>query len=176
MARRWGAVAAGLAAVIGVRYFDKKLLNEYNQQLYKMGMQRDVLDHMLSLKHSHMKIDMYLKKMGYKKVGIYGLTMLGSHVYEELHSSEYVSRLVGIDRRRIYDNYDMEIFRPEEDFAPLDLIIVTALGDYEKIVSMLSKVFPGRIMSIQQIINECESIYFNEAVCSEKTNRNYCDL
>lgn len=173
--QRWKIIMTGLAAVVGVRYFDKKLFKKQNEQLCRVRMQRDVLDHLLSLKHDQINIDVYLRKMGFKRVGIYGLTMLGSHLYEELSQSEYVSRLVGIDRSEIHDNYNMDIFSPEDDFNPLDLIIVTVSGNYENIVSKLRGVFSGKIMSIQQIINECETIYFDEAY-SEKANRNFCDL
>ncbi|MCM1216988.1 MAG: hypothetical protein NC548_21025 [Lachnospiraceae bacterium] len=176
MFKRWGNIVAGLAAVIGVRYLDKKLLVQRNEQLYKLNVQRDILDHMLTLKQNQLNMDVYLKKMGYRRVGIYGLTMLGSHVYEELHESDYIIRLVGIDRREICDNYDMNIYKPEENFNPLDLIIVTVLNGYEGIASKLGETFSGKIMSIQQIINECETIYFDGTVYNEKETRNPCDL
>lgn len=152
-------IASILLAIVGTRYWDKKILDNRNAQLNLLRMQRDILDHWLTMKERMVSLDFYLKKIDCKKIGIYGLSLLGNHLYEELHHSEYVTKLVGIDQADIYDNFEMELVKPGEPLDDIELVIVTAISDYSAVESLLKTCYAGKIMSIQQVINECEKFY-----------------
>lgn len=145
--------------IAGVRYGDKKVFEKRNRQLALINAQNEVLDHWLTMKERNISILDFLNKNQYTKIGIYGLSMLGNHLYEELYGKKEIKRLIGIDRSNIHDNYNMKIYKPEDNFEDIDLIIVTAVLDFESIVNVLEKKHKVKIMSIQQVINECEKFY-----------------
>ena len=147
--------------VVFVRYFDNKMIQKRNQQLELVRQQREVLDRWLTLKRRKVSIDNYLEQHGYKKVGIYGLSIIGGHLYNELCHSSIVTRLIGIDRAAVREYSDIEVFKPDEDFGDVDVIIVTALGDYENIANKLRTRYSGDIVSMQQVINECGKYYYD---------------
>lgn len=144
-----------LLLVIGVRYFDNKVIQKRTRKMELMLQQRNVLDCWLTLKRRNLSIDKYLEEYGYKKVGIYGLSILGGHLYNELCHSSVVTRLIGIDRTAVNEYSDIEVFKPNEDFGEIDVIIVTALGDYKNVANKLRERYSGKIVSMQQVITEC---------------------
>lgn len=153
-------IIIALLLVIVVRYFDNKVIQKRTQKMELMLQQRNVLDRWLTLKRRNLSIDKYLEQYGYKKVGIYGLSMLGGHLYNELCHSSVVTRLIGIDRAAVNEYPDMEVFKPDEDFGDIDVVIVTALGDYGNIANKLQEKHSGKIVAMQQVINECEKYYY----------------
>lgn len=157
-------VAIGLT-----RYADKKLLEKKQNQIDRLYAQVDVLDRFLTMKEKNVSIDSFLKENDFHSVGIYGLAMIGNHLYEEMKKSNYITKLVGIDRSEINDNFDMEIRKNTDDFSDLDVILVTALSDYNGIKRLLQTNYNGEIKSIQDIVGECEKNYsYSDEVA-------YCD-
>ena len=139
------------------RYLGNKTNQEKNCRNEVNTTYVEILDQWMSLKNKNVSISRLLKEENCKKIAIYGLGMIGNHLYEELIDTEI--DIVGIDQTEIYNNFKMSIYKPDEFPKDIDLIIVTPLK-YETIYLKLRENYDGRIMSLQQILSMCENYLY----------------
>lgn len=139
------------------KYFEDKVSGEKEAAIERNNLFIQTLDRWMTLRDNGISIEQYLKKLNCKKVAIYGLGVIGNHLYEELRRTEI--EIVGIDRADIYNNYQMPIYKPGGCFEDIDLIIVTPSG-YKKIFQELSENYNGEIVSFQQLLSACEEFLF----------------
>lgn len=149
-----------VGAVIICKYFADKVYREKNYEIEKKNVYVETLNRWLTLRDRGISIEKYLKEKKYKKVAIYGLGMIGNHLYEELRQTEI--EIVGIDQSAIYNNFQMPIYKPSECLEDVDLIIVTPL-EYEKICDNL-KQYQGKLISFPQLLSECEAFLYEAYV------------
>lgn len=95
----------------------------------------------------------FFEQKEFSSIAIYGMKDLGQALYRELENSS-VKVLYGIDRdaEHIYLPYD--IFSPNEDLAPVDAIVVTAIHYYDEIEELLRKKMSCPIFSIEDVVWE----------------------
>ena len=136
------------------RHFLNKIMKEKERKIERQNADIEMLERWMTLRDKGIAIDRYLQDLNCRKVAIYGLAMLGNHLYEELKKTNI--EIAGIDRADIYDNYQMPIYKPDDvGYGDIDLIIVTSYS-YEKIYPSLRKLYKGKIMSLRQLISESE--------------------
>ena len=96
----------------------------------------------------------YLKEHAYKTVAIYGFADMGKRLYEQLKKD-------GVDVSFAIDRYvgelgdELKVYRPEESFPEVDLIIVTAY-DSKGIIRFLDEKTKAETISLGEL---CERIY-----------------
>ena len=123
---RWNKyVYSFIGGIVFSRYFTGKVSDKINYRIEKNNANVDLLNRWLTLRDRNISIARYLEDNEYKKVAIYGLGMLGNHLYEEVRKTGI--EIAGIDQAEIYNNFDMKIYKPLEIFDGVDLIIVTPL-------------------------------------------------
>lgn len=143
---------------IGIcRYLGNKVDREKDYRNEISTAHEALLDQWMTLRDKKISIDRYLKDIGCKKAAIYGLGIIGNHLYEELVDSEV--EIVGIDCSEIYNNFKMPIYKPNDIFHDVDLIIVTPLK-YEVICQDLRKNYEGRIMPFHEVLRGCENYLY----------------
>ncbi len=150
----------GIVFLLGAgicKYFGDKASREKEALIERNNLLVETLDRWMTLRDNGIAIEQYLKKINCKKVAIYGLGVIGNHLYEELRRTEL--EIVGIDRADIYNNYQMPIYKPDDCFEDVDLIIVTPLG-YEAVCQKLREKYKGQIVSFQQLLSLCEEYLF----------------
>lgn len=140
------------------RYFSNEVYKQKDRTIERQNITIDLLDRWLNLRDKEIYIGKYLERQNYKKVAIYGLGMIGNHLYEELITTKL--EIIGIDRTDIYNNYQMTVYKPDDSFEDVDLIIVTPMG-YEEIKSVLRKKYRGRIVSFMDLLSECEMLLYS---------------
>lgn len=148
-----------LGAVI-CKYFADKVLREKKYDIEKKNIHIETLNRWLTLRDKGISIERYLKEKNVKKVAIYGLGMIGNHLYEELRQTG--TEIVGVDQSDIYNNFQMPVYKPDGCFEDVDLIIVTPL-EYDKICDNL-KQYNGKIISFAQLLSECEAFLYEAYV------------
>lgn len=89
-------------------------------------------DKWLSMKQMGRNVKEYFEINGYKRVAIYGMGQIGVRFYEELRQ-EGVEVLYVIDRNAPNLKFDVECLLPENELPEVDVIIVTAINNYEEI-------------------------------------------
>lgn len=100
-------------------------------------------------------IALYLLKHGYHKIGIYGYGVLGRHLVTELEQHDIEIEWI-MDQRDLAVNtsYAVIKFGEENPIPKVEVIIVTAITDYEEIeLKLCSKVnFP--VICLREILEE----------------------
>lgn len=139
------------------QYFSSKVNSKKDYKVERSNAYIDILNRWLTLRDQQVFISKYLEEKGYRKVAIYGLGMFGNHLYEELRQTRI--EIVGIDQAEIYNNFKMQIYKPFEIFEGVELIIVTPF-EYKNICENLRKTYRGEILSLQQILTECENYLY----------------
>lgn len=150
----------GVPFILGAsicKYFDDKIYKMKDCKIENRNITIDIMDRWLTLHDKGISIERYLKDKNYKKVAIYGLGMLGNHLYEELKKAQV--DIIGIDRADIHDNFQMPIYKPYDCFGDVDIIIVTPLS-YDAIFQQLRENYEGSIISLWQLLSECETYLY----------------
>lgn len=110
-------------------------------------------DKWLELNQKQMGIKDYLEKNEIHSVAIYGMGRLGYRLYQELKKGE-VSIDYVIDRNEKLSDFEVRCIRPEDEMPSTDLIIVTAVYDYEEIKDILGPKVLSQVISLEKIIVE----------------------
>lgn len=110
-----------------------------------------ILDYWLKLKEDKKDIAKFLEKMGYDNIAIYGIGYLGKHLVDELNKSELNLNYI-IDKKidRIEEN--IKIYKPNDILPKVDIIIVTAITEFDKIFDELEKKMECPVVSLEDII------------------------
>ena len=105
------------------------------------------------MKQRGKSIKEYLDKNEINSVAIYGMGRIGKRLYQELYQEgirvEYV-----IDRNSAQSGFGVRCLLPEDELPETDMIIVTAICDYEEIKDALEPRVMCQLISLEKIIFE----------------------
>lgn len=124
---------------------------EQKEQLEKCERQLFLLKRWVMQSKEIDSLQIYLDKNGFQKVAIYGMEHLGQCLARRLADlSPKLEILYGIDVDRV--SSEIEIYRPEDIMPEADVVIVTAISEYEVIKGELKKKFLCPVVSLEEII------------------------
>lgn len=106
-------------------------------------------------RENNKKIEQVLTALQIKSVAIYGMGDFGRHLEKELEDSTVNVRLC-FDQRAGFLNLDEPRKYINENYADIDAVIVTPFLEYKDIRLLLKKFFDVPIMSLEELISECE--------------------
>lgn len=115
-----------------------------------------ILDRWMTLKETKKPLMKYFEDNGMTSVAIYGLGILGRHLYEELRNEDIVISY-GIDQRAkdIHD-VDLEMKTIEDELPEVDAVVVTPVAFYEIEKAIYRKLGKGTaVISIEDIVDYC---------------------
>lgn len=119
--------------------------NYKNSEFYKLVVK------WLFLKQIQESIEDYFDEKHYSKIAIYGMHYLGERLLKELEGSN-IQVLYGIDRNADNINCRVSMIKPEDDLPKVDVIIVTAIADFESIKKMLQDKVAYPVVSLKDVI------------------------
>ncbi len=93
----------------------------------------------------------YLIEKGYQNVTIYGMGYIGKCLYEELKNENYEIKDL-IDQNQIIKVNKKKVKNLNEQIEIADVIIVTAIYDFEEIEERLKDKFNIPILSLEDIV------------------------
>lgn len=125
---------------------ERKKADKY-EQLYKMMTQ------WMEIKQNGLSISKWLIENKYYKVAIYGLYLIGERLYTEL-SDEKIDIVYGIDSRCRSYLEGIRVYRPMEQLPQADIIIVTAVAEFEDIRDHLQDRVCCPVLSFRDILDE----------------------
>lgn len=128
------------------KYFASK-----DAELERISMTASVLAEWMALLESNGSIASYFVKHGYKNVAIYGMGVLGHHVYMQLLDTSVEVKCL-VDKREIKGIYEACVCKPEDKLNGVDVIVITPIHQYETIKDSLSKGNSVPIVSIRDIL------------------------
>ena len=142
------AIGAGVVKkTIGETVNESKAMSNKHLALFLL------MNQWVKVKQERKNVADYLKKEGYNKIAVYGMSYVGETLLNELKNTE-VDVAYGIDKNaaRIYS--DVDVYSVEDDLKQVDEVIVTAITFYDEVVKVLQKKLDCPIMSIEDILYE----------------------
>lgn len=107
----------------------------------------------LALKQKNLSIGTYLQKEGYKHLAIYGLGSLGQRLLDELKENELEIDYV-VDRDAESICTDRRIVSPDGVLEETDVMIITAVVNFNEIKEKLCGKVSFPILSLEEVINK----------------------
>ena len=101
------------------------------------------------------KIEQVLISMQIKNIAIYGMGDFGKHLVRELENS-MVNIQLCFDKRTDFLYMENPSKYIQNHYADLDAVIVTPFLEYKEIRLFLKNYFSVPIMSLEELISECE--------------------
>jgi hypothetical protein len=150
-------VGAGIG-IAGTHYFKKKNKNNKSKDVRGFEKYRkyyDVTNRWILLKNEGISIEKYFIDRGINSIAIYGMGELGNRLLEELKTSNSVEVKYGIDRAQGHTYIDFPIKslkNTDERYDDVDLIVVTAVFDMEKIRIELESKTKSEIVSLDDVV------------------------
>lgn len=95
----------------------------------------------------------YFEKNGYKKIAVYGMSYAGETLLEELEDTG-VEIVYAIDRNADCIYTDVDVVSMEDELAPVDAVVVTAIAFFDEIEEALSAKMDCTILSLEDILYE----------------------
>jgi len=146
-----GCVIGG-TAVAGVMSQTETKQKEYYKKLSDKHLKLYLLmNEWVKVKQNNKLVEQYLEKEGYKKIAIYGMNFVGETLLRELEGTN-ITVVYGIDKNAANLFADIDLITPEEEFEPVDAIIVTPITFFNEIERELSTKVDCPIISIEDII------------------------
>jgi len=133
------------------RWFDKKW--EENRRWTKQRRMFKLANKWIERLGNHCVVANYFDKKGYKTVAVYGLSTFGKHLIQQLGESN-IEVIYGIDRRQGMVDADMRVYLPEDNLPEVDVVVITAIYDYDEIKEELKHRIKCPIVSLEEIIYE----------------------
>lgn len=132
-------------------------VSDNSSQLYKrykrLEVQCNLLHQWIILGESGITLEKILKRKGYRSIAIYGFADIGKHVYRALENSD-IKVCYGVDLRQNGQYEKIMVKKPDDDLESVDVMIVTALMDYEEIKKSLEVRLDFPIVSLEEILYE----------------------
>lgn len=121
----------------------------------KMELQAKILHYWLTKKEMKRSFGDYLLGLGYCRVAVYGLGILGRHLLMELSDSEVEIVYVTDRNKKLKPNIDVPVLEIDNIIEEIDCMIVTVVQEYGKISLEIKKRFSVKTISLEQIVMEC---------------------
>ena len=145
-----GAILGLVAGGISVGKLYKKIVGNREEKIDKFKRYYNMLNQWLILSQQNKPLSQYFIDSGYRSIAIYGMGEMGQRLYDELKDSEIEMKYV-IDREEnIYT--PIEIHDPESVIDGVDVVVVTAVFDYERIIEKLADKASCPIISLEDVI------------------------
>lgn len=148
----WTIIGA-VAGVAGSGYLGNKQIEQKAQKVDKFKGYYNMLNQWLILKQEGKSLAEYFKANEYKSVAIYGMGEMGNRLYDELKDTDIeVKYAVDQDAASTYS--ELDVIDREDDFAEVDVMVVTATFAFDEIERILSDKAGFPIISLEDVVYE----------------------
>lgn len=150
-------IIVGVLSGMGISHIAHKKMETTQQQENKVDKFKkyyQLLNHWLILKQCNVNLSDFFSNHSYQRVAIYGMGELGERLYSEIKNN--VEVIYGIDQNKQGKRSELQIVLDEECLDPVDVIVVTAIFDFDKIEKKLRKKCDYDIISLKDIVTELE--------------------
>ena len=150
----WFTVIIGLSVVyVRLRHNHKNFINQVRDDELKQQEFYQTLCQWVMLHQQKKSIAEFLLKQNYRSVAIYGMKELGMLLVDELKDSD-IEVYYAIDRNADKIRVDIPVVGLDEEFEPVDVIVVTAIHQYEEIEVEIRDRINCPILSLEDILFE----------------------
>lgn len=144
-------LSGSIIGAIGISKITSKNIEISDKRIDKFKNYYSVLTQWLTLKQKNKSLEKYFIDNGYKTIAIYGMGELGNRLYEELKPTKILVKY-GIDKS--FGFGEIKIFNIDDELPEVDVIVVTAVFDFDKINNNLKNKVNCPIVSLEDIVYE----------------------
>ncbi len=152
------SAAAILTCVLSTGFIVRKQMTKEISRLYNLMRKNEIImklfDYWLELKQNGVSISEKLLCRNFKNAAIYGLGIAGQRLMDELRYENKVNVKYAIDRNACQRLADVKILTPDSVFPEVDVIIVSAVTDFEAIRGEIRKKSNCAVISLEDLIYE----------------------
>lgn len=145
-------LAGGFAGIFADRVSIYKTMKTKNDDIEKTKANMLILEEWLAMYRSGRRVADALDERGIRTVAIYGMGILGGHLYQELKISEISVKYI-IDRNPKRGVYNAEVCSPEAKIKNVDAVIVTPVYQFEEIERKIHQVNDVRVVSLRELLD-----------------------
>lgn len=134
--------------------FEKHIIQKYKKEKCLSDKYLEMfllIDKWMKNMRDRKKISDYLKENKYENIIIYGMSYLGRQLYEELIQDGINIKYL-VDRKEYMVYADREVKNITDQFDSVDVVIVTAIYDFDELVYELGIKFECPVLSLSNII------------------------
>lgn len=113
----------------------------------------DILNQWMTLLYDNKSIATYFIENNYKTIAIYGMGKLGILLYKELEKSEIKVKYC-IEKNPNHSYPDIEIKCLGDEFEKVDVVVITAVSEFNNIVKNIKEKVDSPIISLEDIVYE----------------------
>lgn len=146
-------IIGAVAGAAGSGYLGNKQVNLKSEKVDKFKGYYNMLNQWLILKQEGKNLSEYFTSNGYKTIAIYGMGEMGNRLYDELKDSD-IEVKYAVDKNAASTYSELEVIDLEDDFEPVDAMIVTATFAYDKIEEDLGGKIDFPIISLEDVVYE----------------------
>ena len=114
-----------------------------------------LLDQWMMLREKGYLLENKLFDAGYRKIAVYGYGIFGRHLESEFIQNKVTIEYI-IDQQKDKINADIPVYSPQEDLPEAELVVVTAVCEYDEIYKKLREKSNCKIISLETLIFETE--------------------
>ena len=141
-----GMASAGIVKrMSGKRYQKISEMSDKHLELFLMMTQ------WVRIKQEGKNLSQYLKKNGFHRIAIYGMSYAGETLLTELKETE-TEVIYGIDRNADVIYTSIDVFSMEDNLKEVDAVVVTTITYFEEIKNGLGGKLKCPIISLKDII------------------------
>ncbi len=122
-------------------------------QLDKFRNYTRILQQWIAVKQIQISFASWFEENHFHKIAVYGLGRIGQLFINELADSN-VEISFGIDKGQIAGISNLKVISPEDKFDEADLIVVTAMAEFQEIKKRLREKCSCPVVSLEDIIYE----------------------
>lgn len=123
------------------------------KELEKFRNYTRILEQWIAVKQISIPFASWFEENHFHKIAVYGLGRIGQLFVNELTDSN-VEICYGIDKGLIADISNLKVIKPEDEFGEVDLIVVTAMAEFQVIKKRLRQKINCPVVSLEDIIYE----------------------
>lgn len=143
-----GGAAAGAVAIDRIQ---NKSIRQKEGKIDKFKSYYNMLNQWLMLKQSQKSLEQYFIDNNYKSIAIYGMGEMGNRLYDELKNTSITVKY-GIDKEAISVYSDLEVYEVDDELAPVDVIVVTAIFAFDEVSKILSENCNFPVVSLDDVV------------------------
>lgn len=109
-----------------------------------------VMDQWMKCMEDEKEIASFFLQNDYHRVAIYGMGMLGKHLFQQI--KEHISVEYFIDRAAKLKDYEIPIYNLEDALPQVDVVIVTIVNEFDEIAAKLQGKTDAPIISLTEVV------------------------
>lgn len=147
---------------LNINYTDQKTKSSDTLDAIKRAYEKkqkyyQLLNSWLTNNEHHKKIEHVLNALEIKNIAVYGMGDFGKHLVEECKNSS-IKILLTFDQKSEFLQMEDPSKYINENYCNIDAVVVTPVMEYKEIRVYLKKIFDVPIISLEELIAECEML------------------